>query len=75
MVLLVLQEVLVLQGVLVLQAAQGNINLKVQTVQTAPLHLVVQTITMWLLGILMLHIQEHITTTITRRYILTVMGT
>ena len=75
MVLLVLLEVLVLQGVLVLQAAQGNINLKVQTVQTVGLHLLVQTITMLLLDILMVVVQEHITTTITRRYIPTVMGT
>jgi hypothetical protein len=75
MVLLVLQvllEVLALLGALV---GLGSIKPKAQMVQMAVLHLPAQTIIMWHLGILMEVVQEHITTTITRRYILTVMGT
>jgi hypothetical protein len=75
MVLLVLQvllEVLALLGALV---GLGSIKPKEQTVQTVRLLLVAQTIIMWHQDIPMLHIQEHTTTIITRRYILTVMGT
>ena len=75
MALQVLQEVLVLQGVLVPQVELENMWLKVRTVETAPLHLLVQTITMWLQDIAMPQLLERITITITQRYILTDMGT
>jgi hypothetical protein len=71
MVLLVLLEALALQEVLALQEELARMYPKEQTEQTERLHLVVQTITMWLQDIAMLHIQERITITIIRQYTLT----
>jgi hypothetical protein len=75
MVLLALLEALVLREVQVVLEALAHMYPKGQTVQTVLLHLTVQTITMWLQPPLMLHIQEHITTTTIRHDILTNMVT